>query len=95
MWAVRDVERSTSTDLGRLLGRTSAEDDDDELIHHRDHLVVIGNQLVSLDAARVVGSFDGWALAVATDGRVLRAGRRPGFRELPVGPLRWVTPTPP
>ncbi len=57
-------------------------------------VVVLGNQVISLAQARVLGAIPGRVITVDTTGRALVAptAHHPDRGEFLLGPLRWVTP---
>jgi hypothetical protein len=65
------------------------------LVRTRD-IVVLGNQVIRLAQARVLGAVPGLVQAVDTTGRALIAPdvHDPERGEFALGPLRWVTPSP-
>ena len=62
-------------------------------VHGSGPMRAMAGVVVDLKALRVVGSYTGEALAVASDGRVLVAAG-PGRQGVHPGPLRWLVPTP-
>lgn len=66
-----------------------------DLVRARN-IVALGNQVINLAQARVLGAVPGLVQAVDTTGRALVASdvHHPERGELVLGPLRWIAPSP-